>query len=84
MFYQGRRGVCSILLIPPVTTRSQHPVYTLFRGHKGGMVMMEYQDVMVEMELQGDKEKGEIMVCRDQLANNVCTLNLTYIQLLPS
>ena len=32
---------------------------------------MEYQDVMVEMELQGDKEKREITVCRDQLAHNV-------------
>ena len=36
-------------------------------GHKGGMVTIEYQDVMVEMELQGDKEKREIMVCKDQL-----------------
>ena len=44
--------------------------------------MMEYQDVMVEMELQGDKEKREIMVCRDQLAHNVCTLNLTYISIM--
>ena len=49
--------MCSILLIPPVTTRSQHSIYTLFRGHKGGMITMEHQDVMVEMELQGDKEK---------------------------
>ena len=52
--------MCSILLIPPVTTRSQHPIYTLFRGHKGGMVTMEYQDMMVEMEFRETREKGRL------------------------
>ena len=39
------------IIVPLVTTRSPHLIYALFRGHKGGMVTMEYQDVMVEMEL---------------------------------
>ena len=53
--------MCSILLIPPVTTRSQHSIYTLFRGHKGGMITMEYQDVMVEIGAPGrqGKKKGD-------------------------
>ena len=55
------------LLIQPVTTRSPHPIYLPFRGPEGGMVVMDYQDVMVKMELQGDKEKREILVCRDPL-----------------
>ena len=76
MFYQGRRGVYSLhLLIQPVTTRSLHPIYSPFSGPEGGMVALDYQDVTVEMELQGDKEKREILVCRDQLGHKVCTLN---------
>ena len=62
-----------------MTTRSPHPIYSPLRGPEGGMVVMDYQDVMVEMELQGDKEKREILVCRDQLGHKVCTLNLTYV-----
>ena len=65
------------VLMSPVTTRSPHPIYRLFRAPKGGMVMMDYQDLMVEMELERDKEKREILVCRDQLSHKVCTLNLT-------
>ena len=76
--------MCSLLLIPPVTTRSPHLIYTLFKGPEGGMVVMDYQDVMVEMELQGDKEKREILVCRDQLAHKVCTLHLTCTYIMSS
>ena len=35
------------------------------------MVGMEYQDAMVEMEPQEDKEIGELLVCRDHLAHKV-------------
>ena len=76
MFYQGRRGVYSLhLLIKPVTTRLPHPIYSPFRGPEGGMVAMDYQDMMVEMELQEDKEKREILVRRDQLGHKECTSN---------
>ena len=59
-----------------MTIKSPHPIYSLFRGPEGGMVTMDYQDMMVDMELQGDKET---LVCRDHLGHKVCTLNLTYI-----
>ena len=67
-----------------ITTPNIYLIYTLFKGPKGGMVVMEYQDMMVEMELQGDKEKREILVCRDQLAHKVCTLRLTCTYIMSS
>ena len=65
MLYQERRGVCSPHnLILPVATQSPQPIYTLFRGHEGGMVEMGYQDETVEMDSQEAKEKREILVCQ--------------------
>ena len=65
VLYQERRGVCSPHnLILPVATQSTQPIYTLFRGHEGGMVVMVCQDEMVEMESQEAKEKRETLVCR--------------------
>ena len=58
-------------LIPPVTSQSPYPTYTLFRGHEGGMVGMECQDEMVEMESQEAKGREETLVCRDHLAFKV-------------
>ena len=55
----------------PMTTQSPHPIYTLFRDLEGGMVGMEYQDEMVEMESQEAKERGETLVSRDHLARKV-------------
>ena len=40
----------------PVATQSLHPIYTLFRDHKEGMVEMECQVKMAGME---HKERGE-------------------------
>ena len=51
VLYQERRGVSSPHnLILPMVTLSTHPIYTLFRDHKGGMVGMACQEEMVEME----------------------------------
>ena len=58
----------------PMTTQSPHPIYTLFRDLEGGMVGMEYQDEMVEMESLGNKGRGETLVCRDHLAFKVYKL----------
>ena len=33
---------------------------------------MECQDEMVKMESQGDQRKGETLVCRDHLGDQVC------------
>ena len=56
-FYQGKRGACSphssMLLL------SQHRLYTLFKGSKGGMVEMDHQDEMDEMESQDVMEPKE-------------------------
>ena len=54
-----------------VATQSPQPIYTLFRDPKEGMVGMGYQDKMVEMESQEDKERRETLVCRDHLAHKV-------------
>ena len=62
-------------LMLPEKTRSPYQIYTLFRGHEGGMVEMEYQEEMVEMESQGEKERGETLVCQDHLDHKVHTLN---------
>ena len=43
----------------PVATLSTHPIYTLFRGHEGGMVEMGCQEEMVEMESQEGKERED-------------------------
>ena len=59
-------------LMLPAATQSPHPIYTLFRVHEGGMVGMECQDEMVEMESQEAKGRGETLVCRDHLAHKVC------------
>ena len=59
-------------LMLPVATQSTHPIYTLFRDPEGGMVGMECQDEMVEMESQEAKGRGEILVSRDHLACKVC------------
>ena len=40
------------------------------------MVEMGCQDEMVEMEPQGDRERGETLVCRDQLVHKVNVLNI--------
>ena len=56
----------------PAATPSTHPIYTLFRDPEGGMVGMECQDEMVEMEPQEAKGRGETLVCRDHLACKVC------------
>ena len=54
VFYQERRGVCSLHnLILPVVTQFAH---TLSRVPEGGMVGMGCQDEMVEMESQEDKD----------------------------
>ena len=58
-------------LILQVAAQS-HPIYTLFRGPEGGMVGMEYQDEMVEMESKESKGRGETLVSRDHLACEVC------------
>ena len=55
----------------PMTTQSPHPIYTLFRGLEEGMVGMEYQGEMVEMEPQEAKGRGGTLVCRDQQAHKV-------------
>ena len=55
----------------PVATQSPHPIYTLLRDPEGGMVEMECQDEMVEMESQEAKGRGETPVCRDHLARKV-------------
>ena len=68
------------LLIQPVTTRSPHPIYLPFRDPEGGMVTMDYQDVILKMELEGDKEKREILVCRDQLGHKVSTSNYMHFK----
>ena len=72
--------MCSILLIPPasdnqITTPNIHTVQGP-QGREGhdGIPGRDGRD-----GASGDKEKREIMVCRDQLAHNVCTLNLNYI-----
>ena len=36
---------------------------------------MEYQEEMVEMESQGEKERGETLVYQDHLDHEVHTLN---------
>ena len=62
-------------LMLPETTQSTHKTYTLFRDPEGGMVGMvgmECQDEMVEMESQEAKGRGETLVCRDHLACKVC------------
>ena len=75
MLYQERRGVYSPhSSILPVVTHSTHPIYTLFKGHEGGMVEMGCQDEMVEMDSQEAKEKRETLVCRDHLVSKVCTV----------
>ena len=56
----------------PVATQSTHPIYTLFRDPEEGMVGMECQDEMVEMEYQEAKGRGERLVLRDHLACKVC------------
>ena len=72
LYHQGRRGVHSPhSLMLPAVTQSLHQTYTLFRGHKGGMVGMGCQDEMVEMDSQGEKERGETLVCRDHLVHKV-------------
>ena len=38
---------------------------------KGGMVERGCQDKTAEMESQGEKERGETLVCRDHLAHKV-------------
>ena len=58
-------------LMVPAATQSPHPTYTLFRGHKGGMVEMGCQDEMVEMESQEAEGRGETLVSRDHLAHKV-------------
>ena len=58
-------------LMLPQATQSLHQTYTLFRGHEGGMVGMGCQDEMVEMDFQGEKERGETLVCRDHLVHKV-------------
>ena len=50
-------------------TQSPHP--TLFRVPEGGMVEMGCQDETVEMESQGNRERGEPLVCRDHLDHKV-------------
>jgi len=50
-----------------------HPI--LCKGPGGGMVGMGYQDETVGMEPQGDRERGETLVYRDQLGHRVCGLN---------
>ena len=55
----------------PVGTQSPHPTYTLFRGLEEGMVGMECREEMVEMESQGQKGRGETLVCRDHLDHKV-------------
>ena len=52
-------------------TLSTQPTYTLFRVPEGGMVGMGCQDEMVEMESQGNRERGETLVCRDHLDHKV-------------
>ena len=49
-------------------------MYTLFRVPEEGMVEMEYQDETVEMESQEEKERGETLVCRDNLDHKVYKL----------
>ena len=56
----------------PMTTQSPHPIYTLFRDLEEGMVGMECQDEMVEMESKESKGRGETPVSRDHLACEVC------------
>ena len=68
VLYQERREVGML----PEKTQSTHPIYTLFRDHEGGMVGMECQDEMEEMEFQEAKRRGETLVCRDYLAHKVC------------
>ena len=58
-------------LMLPAATQSTHPIYTLFRGHKGGMVEMGWQDEMEEMESQEAKGRRETLVCRVHLAREV-------------
>ena len=60
-------------LMLPAATQSLHPIYTLFKDPEGGMVGMECQEEMVEMEPQGEKERGETLVCRDHLDHKVAT-----------
>ena len=46
-------------------------IYTV-QGSEGGMVGMDCQGEMVEMDSQEAKEKRETLVCRDHLAFKVC------------
>ena len=57
----------------PVATQSLHLIYILFRDHEEGMIEMECQVEMAEME---HKERGEILVCRGHLAHEVCMLTM--------
>ena len=41
------------------------------------MVEMGCQDEMVEMESQGDRERGETLVCRDHVVDKVNVLNIS-------
>ena len=68
----------------PAATQSKHPIYTQFRDHEGGMVGMECQDEMVEMESQEAKGRGETLVCRDYLAHKVCMYFDWYTSILSS
>ena len=73
VLYQEKKGVWSLHnLMLPVATQSTHPIYTLFRVLEGGMVGMDCQGEMVEMDSQEAKEKRETLVCRDHLAFKVC------------
>ena len=62
------------MLPKKMVTQSPHPMYTLFRVPEEGMVEMEYQDETVEMESQEEKERGETLVCRDNLDHKVYKL----------
>ena len=67
--------MCSLhSLMLPVATLSPQPIYTLFRDPEGGMVEMEYQDEMVEMEPQETKGRRETLVCREHLDHEVYKL----------
>ena len=59
-----------------LATQSLHQTYTLFRVPEEEMVEMGCQDEMVEMEPQGDRERGETLVCRDHVVDKVNVLNI--------
>ena len=58
-------------LMLPEPTQSLHPIYTLSKVPEGEMDEMDCKDEMVEMEPQGNRERGETLVCRDHLAHKV-------------